>query len=98
DDLVTGVQTCALPISRRHRLHGLRHAEDYGYTVIRFGHADDWGQIAARYPHIFGVAQTMQAAASREPGKATGAELDLELFDEKRSEERRVGKESRAQL
>ena len=57
--------------------------EDYGYTVIRFGHADDWGQIAARYPHIFGVAQTMQAASPREPGKATGTELDLELFDEK---------------
>jgi len=57
--------------------------EDYGYTVIRFSHADDWGQIAARYPHIFGVAQTMQAASPREPGKATGTELDLELFDEK---------------
>jgi very-short-patch-repair endonuclease len=57
--------------------------EDYGYTVIRFGHADDWGQIAARYPHIFGMAQTMQAASPRAPDKATGVALALELFDEK---------------
>jgi very-short-patch-repair endonuclease len=55
--------------------------EDYGYTVIRFGHTDDWAQIAARYPHIFGVAQTIQAASPREPGKAAGAELELDLFE-----------------
>ena len=70
------------------RQAGTRPAADRGHGrlrlhLIRFGHADDWGQIAARYPHIFGVAQTMQAASPREPGKATGTELDLELFDEK---------------
>ena len=30
--------------------------EDYGYTVIRFGHADDWGQIAARYRELYAAA------------------------------------------
>ena len=55
--------------------------EDYGYTVIRFGHADDWGQIAARYPHIFGAAQTMPVALPGESGGATGTALELELFD-----------------
>jgi very-short-patch-repair endonuclease len=55
--------------------------EDYGYTVIRFGHADDWEPIAARYPHIFGTLQTRQVAAAREPSNATNAELELDLFD-----------------
>jgi hypothetical protein len=55
--------------------------EDCGYTVIRFGHADDWEQIAARYPHIFGVAQTIQAAPPRERGNVTDTELDLDLFE-----------------
>jgi hypothetical protein len=28
--------------------------EDFGYTVIRFGHDDDWTEIINRYPHVFG--------------------------------------------
>jgi hypothetical protein len=28
--------------------------EDFGYTVIRFGHADDWAAIVARFPYVFG--------------------------------------------
>jgi very-short-patch-repair endonuclease len=55
--------------------------EDYGYTVIRFGHADDWEQVAARYPHIFGVAQTIQASLPHELGSVTGVELELDLFE-----------------
>jgi very-short-patch-repair endonuclease len=55
--------------------------EDYGYTVIRFSHTDDWEQITARYPHIFGVAQTIQATLPHAPGNVTGVELELDLFD-----------------
>jgi very-short-patch-repair endonuclease len=29
--------------------------EDYGYTVIRFGHKDNWDEIVSRFPNIFGV-------------------------------------------
>src|SRR5207244_4429088 len=55
--------------------------EDYGYTVIRFGHADDWAYIAARYPHIFGAAQTGHMMSPHEPGETTGTELDPDLFE-----------------
>jgi len=27
--------------------------EDYGYTVIRFGHKDNWDEIISRFPNIF---------------------------------------------
>jgi len=29
--------------------------EDYGYTVIRFGHKDNWDEIISRFPNIFGM-------------------------------------------
>lgn len=28
--------------------------EDFGYTVIRFGHMDNWDEIISRYPYVFG--------------------------------------------
>lgn len=28
--------------------------EDFGYTVVRFGHHENWQEIVARYPHVFG--------------------------------------------
>src|SRR5215510_11731326 len=55
--------------------------EDYGYTVIHFGHADDWAHIAVRYPHIFGAAQPVHVTLPREPVKVTNAALELDLFD-----------------
>jgi hypothetical protein len=55
--------------------------EDYGYTVIRFSHTDDWEQVAARYPHIFGAAQTGHVMSPHEPVKATDTGLDLDLFE-----------------
>jgi very-short-patch-repair endonuclease len=35
--------------------------EDLGITVLRFHHRDDWAEIIARYPNIFGTAQTLTA-------------------------------------
>jgi very-short-patch-repair endonuclease len=29
--------------------------EDYGYTVIRFGHRENWDEIISKFPNIFGV-------------------------------------------
>jgi very-short-patch-repair endonuclease len=28
--------------------------EDYGYTVIRFGHREDWPAKLAQFPNVFG--------------------------------------------
>jgi hypothetical protein len=36
--------------------------EDLGITVLRFHHEDDWADIIARYPNVFGVAQTPTTA------------------------------------
>ena len=38
----------------RDRLQTLECMEDFGYTVIRFGHEDNWAEIVNRYPHVFG--------------------------------------------
>jgi len=55
--------------------------EDYGYTVIRFGHADDWGQIAARLSAHLRCGAEHAGGGAREPGNVTGVELELELFE-----------------
>ena len=37
--------------------------EEFGITVVRFGHRDDWDAKVARYPNIFGIPQPVQPAA-----------------------------------
>src|SRR2546427_3589461 len=80
DLTVTGVQTCALPISFQQiaeRYRAREDAADYLARKIREGGAGEWGRaIMPRHPHL-DTAQSLQMAAWR-------------------SEERRVGKECRS--
>src|SRR5258708_9090236 len=78
DDLVTGVQTCALPISRfreppRHEAERARAAPE------------------ERFQRVIIQVRSRQAA-----NPATFERRDREAIAEKRSEERRVGKECRS--
>src|SRR5205823_8484629 len=93
DKLVTGVQTCALPILDGH-LHTFRHAfistaltHGIPEAIVRewVGHVDR--DIMRLYTHI--ASESSQAAMRRFAGEATGEEVEA------RSEERRVGKEWR---
>ena len=38
--------------------------EDLGISVLRFHHTDDWDAVIARYPNVFGVAQTPTTATA----------------------------------
>src|SRR5205823_9435881 len=89
DKLVTGVQTCALPISAWQGLfqHGRLQA---GQRVLAHGAAGAVGSMVAQLARLAGayVIGTGRAA-DREKALDFGAQ-------EFRSEERRVGKECRA--
>src|SRR5207244_6735049 len=85
DDLVTGVQTCALPI-----FSGLRAVQDVSFAV------DDGELFAVIGPNGAGKTTLFNMiAGALAPDAGTivfaGARLD-------RSEERRVGKECKAEL
>jgi very-short-patch-repair endonuclease len=58
DDSLTAIYVDGAPHSfadrqERDRLQ-TECMEDFGYTVIRFGHDDNWTEIINRYPHVFG--------------------------------------------
>ncbi len=53
--------------------------EDFGYTVIRFGHGDDWAAIIARYPFVFGPQRAHMGAPDVQ---RNGEDPDLDLFGE----------------
>src|SRR5207244_8603068 len=89
-DLVTGVQTCALPIY----LHNLK-GEDLALT-------GDFGHLLCPKPPIRNLITRPARLSSRDeegrrhrPGRGHAARerraLDLALGDRRRSEERRVG-------
>src|SRR5204862_4155931 len=89
DLYVTGVQTCALPISR---------LEQGGVTRAVF----DWCSVLAQRGHEVTLAH---GDPSDVPGEWTGApglprgikiDLNASIRDQLRSEERRVGKEGRS--
>src|SRR5205823_9805093 len=92
DKLVTGVQTCALPISQQHRFrhHALLSATDRdragaGSSPSGWKPIHDINKLAkaSRAPAVIGYDQ---------PGQRQEFRLVLFLL-ENRSEERRVGKE-----
>src|SRR5947208_3815393 len=89
DDLVTGVQTCALPISRR---EGAR----------RDAHVHRWLQVAARSAGPRQVHVLLLRARTPPGGDGRDADGLVRLyvcwgtFPTPRSEERRVGKEWRS--
>src|SRR5207247_4788726 len=87
DPLVTGVQTCALPVSRFGApLHRHITAADFKYSIERLF------QVASPainfYRHIVGADSVLAGRATTLPGViARGDSLYI-----RRSEERRVGK------
>src|SRR5207248_4186697 len=96
DRTVTGVQTCALPISRvRVRSYGrtltLGHSPDPDDAFMFYGLAK--GLIPTQgfsFQHILQDIQTLNERATR-------GELDISAISiHARSEERRVGKEGRS--
>src|SRR5205823_9103831 len=91
DKLVTGVQTCALPIYLRHDNRGQRHS--CGSTVER---PTRW-QVEPLAPVTVGPVHKVEG---RQSGKAlrqaqpeAGTQIERPRNDVLRSEERRVGKE-----
>src|SRR5205823_11025486 len=87
--LVTGVQTCALPISPGDEVKGdrQRRANDQNFNLIARGKVifDQNGNLAANDPPD-------PTPEMRE----VNARMKVHLVQLQRSEERRVGKESRA--
>src|SRR5207244_10135438 len=85
DDLVTGVQTCALPISCR----------DDTLMIDPWPAARMYG-IVARQSHI-GAVRLTRSAASQYPSSMSAIELSFPtVLATARSEERRVGNAWRA--
>src|SRR3546814_1115198 len=80
--LVTGVQTCALPICQR----GVFHRQIEQRQIMQFDHLT-LGVSAAPLPVVIGDPQIEVAPAQREWAR------QLADLVEQRSEERRVGKE-----
>src|SRR5207244_10115658 len=87
DDLVTGVQTCALPIS-------LPEVVTRGFSI-----ADDGSDLIQAARQI--VAKTLETSSTEEMGdwgvmkEKIRADLKRFIAKKTRSEERRVGKEER---
>src|SRR5207244_8537610 len=79
DDLVTGVQTCALPISfttfRRITLPAIRWAVAYGVVLTTARSLGEFGAVAMVGGNIAGQTQTLTlyVQASYDNGTATGA-------------------------
>src|SRR5262249_56028891 len=85
---VTGVQTCAVPIWRELTLESGGTVR-YDKLVIATGaRCDAMGIAGVQQPHVFSLHTLQDAAAMRE--------FLREKQPRRRSEERRVGKESRA--
>src|SRR3546814_17514687 len=97
--LVTGVQTCALPISRLAGVQqGLSDPRGQGRRLGMAHHTDDLGPVAGHARRLRGVDLLVQAAEAREAGgEEGGAGVDIATSGRRlwggRSEERRVGKE-----
>src|SRR5258708_9118275 len=89
DDLVTGVQTCALPISA-HVFEGLPEIKTFGQALEDMG-----GTILTT---VDGVEVTVEHVAAIQEKQMLQADYGstLEKFRRVRSEERRVGKECRS--
>src|SRR5205823_10605862 len=92
DKLVTGVQTCALPISNRRILSGRRTP---GVVGRRYRHF----RCSANGEGSHDPGGSMEQAVAPAPGPAGrrgGIVTLMSVGRPERSEERRVGKESRA--
>src|SRR5205823_7729209 len=88
DKLVTGVQTCALPICRRTDRAGFVPERDS--TGMRSGDRREKGGSTARHP-ASPVPPSGRQSARRPEARTQSAAPDMS--SPKRSEERRVGKE-----
>src|SRR5206468_4519248 len=86
DLIVTGVQTCALPISRRRRRTPMFEAANIGVRLLRL--AGGGGPAGADGPDRFVGDDGFLGLLFRQAGEAAA--------DVGRSEERRVGKGGRA--
>src|SRR5690606_40050164 len=87
---VTGVQTCALPISSRKPVDIAINSE--ASIII---HHDDWYYLLVTHGSCCAGANSSYNIRMGRSGKVTGPYLDNMGIDMIRSEERRVGKECR---
>src|SRR5207253_5002550 len=94
DGHVTGVQTCALPISEPEG--GLRFVKSKTFSLARHAmYNEKWLQEQlAEDPSLLGLGDLEVKDIERRQPHA--GRLDMLLSDPERSEERRVGKECRA--
>src|SRR5205823_9621610 len=85
DKLVTGVQTCALPIFLGRYPHsGIHHGDFNARGTPGNAYRDAAQRVARNFARVLGVAYEIHEYLQ-----------DLVLVDGNRSEERRVGKECR---
>src|SRR3546814_12648720 len=90
--LVTGVQTCALPISGCSPYEDF--IEDFDFSVVYFGTQKPLRTIVAYDDMSFKVGVALGGKRTNEVREVIGFEVDPSLLsDPDRSEERRVGKE-----
>src|SRR5207244_9160649 len=92
DDLVTGVQTCALPISLGHAAHEHSRCPPLADLLVMGSHGKGWatrvlvGSVTERLLNHLPTSLVVVPVVAAEAVEPLGARLA-------RSEERRVGKE-----